>query len=107
MKILNFKTLSEQEIIEEYNLINARNVRKFTLERLEEVAEYYGNPASEKDVSDSFDEWVKECKLDTEDAPLLRESFANFVDSLGQEGLIHSLQVQSYEYVGKLNMEDS
>lgn len=106
MRPINFQKYSDRELIQEYNDINCRRVRKLTLERIEEVCEYYGNPDSELAVSESYDQWVEELNLDTTDKPLLREAFANYVDMIEQDGLIHRIQSYRYDYIGKLNMDD-
>ncbi|MEM8719008.1 MAG: hypothetical protein AAGE84_06820 [Cyanobacteria bacterium P01_G01_bin.39] len=106
MKPINFQKYNDSDLIQEYNDINCRRVRKLTLERVEKICEYYGNPSSEKDVSGSFDEYVRELQLDITDKPLLREAFANYVDMIEQDGLIHRVQSYQYDYVGKLNMDD-
>lgn len=106
MKPLDFQRYTDAELIQEYNLINSRRVRKLTLERVEEICEYYGNPDSEAAVSESFDQWVEELTLDTTDKPLLREEFANYVDMIETHSLIHAMQSYQYDYVGKLDMDN-
>ena len=106
MKPINFQKYNDSDLIQEYNDINCRRVRKLTLERVEEICEYYGNPSSELAVSEFYDQWVEELNLDTTDKPLLRESFANYVDMIEQDGLIHRIQSYQYDYVGKLDMND-
>ena len=106
MKPLNFQRYTDAELIQEYNLINSRRVRKLTLLRVEEICEYYGNPDSEAAVSESFDQWVEELTLDTTDKPLLREEFANYVDMIEKDGSIHRMQSYQYDYVGKLDMDN-
>ena len=60
MHPINFQQYSDPELIQEYNDINCRRIRKLTLERIEEICEYYGNLDSESAVSESFDQYVKE-----------------------------------------------
>ena len=106
MKPINFQKYDNSDLIQEYNNIKCRRIRKLTLERIEEICEYYGNPDSETAVSKSFDEYVRELKLDTTDKPLLREAFANYVDMIEKDGSIHRVHSYHYDYVGKLNMDD-
>ena len=106
MRPINFQQYSDPELIQEYNDINCRRVRKLTLERIEEICEYYGNLDSEKAVSHSFDQYVTELQLDTTDKPLLRGAFADYVDMIVKDGSIHRMQSYQYDYVGKLNMDD-
>lgn len=106
MRPINFQRYDDSDLIQEYNSIKARRVRKLTLERVEEICEYYGNPSSESAVSESYDRWVRELNLDTTDKPLLREGFANYVDMIEKDGLIHQMQSYQYDYVGRLDMDD-
>lgn len=105
MRPINFQRYDDSELVREYNSIKARCVRKLTLERIEEICEYYGNPNSELAVSKSYDQWVEELNLDTTDKPLLREEFANYVDMIEKDGLIHRIQSYQYDYVGKFSMD--
>ena len=105
MRPINFQRYDDSDLVQEYNDINCRRVRKLTLERIEEICKYYGNPDSEEAVSKSFDEYVRELNLDTTDKPLLREVFANYVDMIEKDGLIHRIQSYHYDYVGKLSMD--
>ena len=106
MHPINFQQYSDPELIQEYNDINCRRIRKLTLERIEEICEYYGNLDSESAVSKSFDQYVKEFNIDTTDKPLLRGAFADYVDMIEKDGSIHRMQSYQYDYVGKLNMDD-
>ena len=106
MRPINFQQYSDRELVQEYNDINCRRVRKLTLERIEEICEYYGNPDSEAAVSESYDQYVTEVGLDTDDKPMLREGFANYVDMIEKDGLIHQMQSYQYDYVGRLDMDD-
>ena len=105
MKPLDFQRYTDAELIQEYNLINSRRVRKLTLLRVEEICEYYGNPDSEAAVSESFDQYVTELQLDTDDKAMLRCAFADYVDMIEKDGLIHRMQSYQYDYVGRLNMD--
>ena len=106
MKPINFQQYDDSDLVQEYNDINCRQVRKLTLLRIEEICEYYGNPDSELAVSHSYDQWVEELNLDTTDKPLLREEFANYVDMIEKDGLIHRMQSYQYDYVGRLDMDN-
>ena len=105
MRPINFQRYDDSDLVQEYNDINCRRVRKLTLERIEEICEYYGNPDSEKAVSESFDQYVTELQLDTDDRPMLRGAFADYVDMIEKDGLIHRMQSYQYDYVGRLNMD--
>lgn len=106
MKPINFNRYDDSDLIQEYNDIKCRRVRKLTLERIEEICSYYGNLSSEKAVSHSFDQYVAEVQLDTTDKPLLRGAFADYVDMIEKDGSIHRMQSYQYDYVGPLNMDD-
>ena len=106
MKPLDFNRYDDQELIQKYNDINSRRIRKLTLERIEEICKYYGNLSSEAAVSRSYDQYVTELQLDTDDKPMLRGAFADYVDMIEKDGSIHRMQSYQYDYVGKLNMDD-
>ena len=106
MQPINFQRYDDSELVREYNSIKARCVRKLTLERIEEICEYYGNLSSEKAVSESFDCYVTELQLDTDDKPMLRGAFADYVDMIEKDGSIHRMQSYQYDYVGRLDMDD-
>ena len=106
MRPINFQRYDDSDLVQEYNSIKARCVRKLTLERIEEICSYYGNPDSEEAVSESFDQYVVEVQLDTDDRPMLRGAFADYVDMIEKDGTIHSIQSYQYDYVGRLDMDD-
>ena len=106
MRPINFQRYDDSDLIQEYNDIKCRRIRKLTLERIEEICSYYRNPDSEKAVSESFDQYVTELQLDTDDKPMLRGAFADYVDMIEKDGSIHRMQSYQYDYVGRLNMDD-
>ena len=103
---INFKNLDDSEVLELFNEHFGMKCRKLFLERVEGIAYVHGNPSGEAEVSSSFDEYVQECQLDITDKPLLRGAFADYIDTLHRDGLIHSLQRDNYDYVGTLNMNN-
>ena len=105
MRPINFQQYDDSELVQEYNDINCRRVRKLTLERIEEICEYYGNPNSEEAVSQFYDQWVEELDLDTTDKALLRGAFADYIDMIEKDGLVHRMQLYQYDYVGRLSMD--
>lgn len=75
------------------------------LEELETIAEDSNLLHSEVKVSENFDSFLDELEeLDRlkliNDEVALNECFNNYVDSLHCDDLLHSTQVNNYEYVG-------
>ena len=106
--MINFNRYDERELIAKYNVLNATRKRKLTLERIEEIAAYYGNPSSIKAISEAFDNYVRESGIGypIDDKPAMREALNNFTDNMCKNGSIHSEQYRSYYYVGKYDMDD-
>ena len=99
-------TRDAQQVLELFNEHFGVKCRKLFLERIEGIAYVHGNISGEAELSHFFDKYVYETKLDITDKPLLRGAFADYLDSLHREGVIHNLQRDQYDYVGKLNMDD-
>lgn len=75
--------------------------RVSTLGIIEELAKGKGLIASEEELSELFDELVKEFNIDLNDKIALNMIFNNWVDSLVRDGEIHCEQAKTYGYVGK------
>ncbi len=74
------------------------------LELAEYVAEMENAISSEQELSDRFDEMLKETDFfstyDRDDLIAVRETFNDWSDGLCKDGEIHESQYNEYEYVG-------
>jgi hypothetical protein len=70
---------------------------------VEEIASGNSWIASEWELSERFDEMLKECypNIDTDDETMVNEMFNDWTDGLCKDGEIHPEQYNTYEYVGK------
>jgi len=95
---MNWNNVTELELVEAYAAYH--NPPKTYSQRLIE---------SEDDLSDIFDEMVKEISSNNEllkiqngdDLPMFREWFNNWTDELCKDGYLHPLQYHEYCYVGQ------
>ena len=66
------------------------------LELVELYAQTYGLLASEKEVSNQYDQLLDEHHVEYEE-----DNFFNYMDALNQDGTLHDEQVNAYTYDGK------
>lgn len=78
-----------------------------------EIIEAYASDnnliASEEELSERFDEMIKECSSpedlmtfeNGDDLPMINETFNNWTDSLVSDGELHPEQYRLYTYVGE------
>ena len=105
MQPINFQQYDDAEVLELFNKHFDAGFLHLTLDRVEAIAHVHGNLSSEKAVSQSYDQWVEELDLDTTDKALLRGAFADYIDMIEKDGLVHRMQLYQYDYVGRLSMD--
>jgi hypothetical protein len=108
---LEIKTLPSGKFIDE-TYSEWEDAGDYSEEKELTVVESFGNDygliASEKELSERFDEdvlpslrehWIQ--YSDSPDYPVINEAFNNWKDALREAGTIHELQDNEYCYVGK------
>lgn len=101
MKTINYTTLTEEEILNIHKEYYNSTPSIITLELIEQINYYCDRVSSEETLNRMFEEEIERMKIDKRDKEMLRFIYNRFLDQLEEDGEIHPLQAQNYNYNGE------